>query len=237
MRRSLIAGLLNRPELEFFIKYPLAAAADLSIILPAFFSIGYKTKSVTLRYFTVYLWWTLFKNALSLWMAGETINNLLLFNVDLLIRFTLLLATFYHTFQYPREKRTVLMLLVSFWLLFGIDFFLSNPNLSDLHNHRLNRYSFVIESVLMLGLVLRFFLYLVRELPVANLTQYPMFWICCGLLIAHAGTVFLTPFMYYFNVWNNPYDFKTMVKIEHWVEIIRNIAFAIAMAYARHSTQ
>lgn len=163
-------------------------------------------------------------------------NNLLLFNVDLLIRFTLLMAMFHHTFQYPREKRTVLILVVGFWLLFGIDFFLSNPILGDLHNHRLNRYAFVVESVLMLGLVLRFFLYLVRELPVANLTQYPMFWICCGLLIAHAGTVFLTPFMHYFNVWNNPYNFRTMVKIEHWVEIIKNIAFAIAMGYARRST-
>ncbi|MCY7356330.1 MAG: hypothetical protein LH609_02475 [Rudanella sp.] len=171
-----------------------------------------------------------------MWTASEMMNNLVLFNVDLLVRFTLLLAMFYHTFQYLQEKRTVIVLLAGFWVLFGVDFFLSNPTLTDWHNHRINRYSFVVESVLMLGFVLRFFLYLVRELPVANLTQYPLFWVCCGLLIAHAGTVFLTPFMYYFNVWNNPYDFKTMVKIEHWVEIIRNMAFAIAMGYARRST-
>lgn len=189
-----------------------------------------------MRYFTVFVGWTLFKGVVSIWTASERINNLLLFNVDLLVRFTLLLAMFYHTFRYPHEKRTVLILLVGFWLLFGVDFFLSNPNLSDWHNHRINKYSFSVESVLILALVLRFFLYLVRELPVANLTEYPIFWICCGLLIAHAGTVFLTPFMHYFNVWNNPYNFKTMVKIEHWVEIIRNGAFVIAMAYARRST-
>jgi hypothetical protein len=189
-----------------------------------------------MRYFTVFVWWTLFKGIVSIWTASERMNNLLLFNVDLLVRFTLLLAMFYHTFQYPHEKRVVLIVLVGFWLLFGVDFFLSNPNLGDWHNHRINKYSFSVESVLILAFVLRFFLYLVRELPVASLTEYPMFWICCGLLIAHAGTVFLTPFLHYFNVWHNPYNFKTMVKIEHWVEIIRNGAFAIAMAYVRRST-
>lgn len=163
-------------------------------------------------------------------------NNLVVFNLDLIVRFTLLLLMFYHTFQYPHEKRLVIILLVGFGLLFGVDFLLSNPDLSDWHNHRLNRYSFVVEGVLMLGLVLRFFLYLVRELPVPNLIYYPIFWICCGLLIVHAGTVFLTPFLHYFNVWNNPYDFKILVKIEHGVEIIRNIAFAIAMFYVRRST-
>lgn len=222
--------------LEFFVKYPLSVLADLSIILPFGFSLGYWHRSTAIRYFTILVWWTLFRSVVSILTASQRMNNLLLFNVDLLVRFTLLLIVFYYTFQYPREKRTALLLLVGFWILYGVDFFLSNPNLSDLHNHRLNRYSFVIESVIMLGLVLRFFLFLVRELPVANLTEYPLFWICCGLLIAHAGTVFLTPFMYYYNVWNNPYDFRTMVKIEHWVEIIKNCAFAIAMAYARRST-
>jgi hypothetical protein len=236
MRKSLIAILLGWPGLNFFMKYPLAAAADLSIILPCGFSLGYWQRSTAMRYFTVYVWWTLVKGVISIWTASEQMNNLVLFNIDLLVRFTLLLAMFYHTFQYPHERQTVVIVLVFFWIVFGIDFFLSNPTLRDWHNHRLNRYSFVVESVLMLGLVLRFFLYLVRELPVANLTAYPMFWICCGLLIAHAGTVFLTPFMHYFNVWNNPYDFKTMVKIEHWVEIIRNGAFAMAMACARRST-
>jgi hypothetical protein len=163
-------------------------------------------------------------------------NNLPLFNADLLIRALLLLTVFYHTFQYSYEKRVITVIAVVFSVVFGIDFFLSNPNLSDWHNHRLNRYSFVVESVLMLGLVLRFFLYLVRELPVSNLLSYPMFWICCGLLIAHSGTVFLTPFLHYFSIWNNPYNFRTMVVIEHWVEILRNIAFAVAMAHARRLT-
>ncbi|TAE31111.1 MAG: hypothetical protein EAZ91_09035 [Cytophagales bacterium] len=205
-------------------------------MLPFGFSWGIKKKSVALRFFGVYLWWTFFRNVVDIWTSSEKSNNLLLFNFDLLVRFTLLGLMFYHTFQYPYEKRAVLVMIIGFAMLFGVDFVLSNPNLSDLHNHRLNRYSFVVEGVLMLLLVLRFFLYLVRELPVANLSHYPFFWICCGLLIAHAGTIFLTPFLHYFNVWNNPYNFKTMVKIEHWVEIIRNAAFTIAMFFARRST-
>jgi hypothetical protein len=125
---------------------------------------------------------------------------------------------------------------ISFVGIFSVDFLLSNPNLTNWHDHRLNRYSFVIEGVLMLGIVLRFFLYLVRELPVPNLMHYPIFWICCGLLIAHAGTIFLSPFVHYFNVWNNPYDFGILVKIEHGVEIIRNVMFMIAMLYAQRLT-
>ena len=228
--------MLPSSVFDYFGKYPLATIADLSILLPIGCCLGYWHRPTAMRYFTAYLGWTLFRNVVNVWTASEKMNNLLLFNIDLLVRFTLLMAMFYHTFQYPNEKRTVIILLIGFWVLFSIDFFLSNPNLGDLHNHRINRYSFVVESVLMLGLVLRFFLYLVRELPVVNLTRFPMFWICCGLLIVHAGTVFLTPFMHYFNVWNNPYNFSTMVKIEHWVEIIKNVAFAIAMAYARRST-
>jgi hypothetical protein len=228
--------LLHLSVIDHFIKYPLSVTADLSITLPFGFSLGYWHRSTAIRYFTILVWWSLVRNVVSILTASERMNNLLLFNADLMVRFTLSLLMFYHTFQYPREKQTTLILLAGFWLLFGVDFFLSNPTLSDLHNHRLNRYSFVVESVLMLGLVLHFFLFLVRELPVAKLTEYPLFWICCGLLIAHSGTVFLTPFMYYYNVWNNPYDFRTMVKIEHWVEIIKNCAFAIAMANARRST-
>jgi hypothetical protein len=222
--------------LDYAGKYPLAVVADLSILLPFGFSLGLKRSSVAIRYFTAYVWWTVLRNAINLYTASQVMNNLVVFNLDLIVRFTLLLLMFYHTFQYPHEKRLVIILLVGFGLLFGVDFLLSNPDLSDWHNHRLNRYSFVVEGVLMLGLVLRFFLYLVRELPVPNLISYPIFWICCGLLIVYAGTVFLTPFLHYFNVWNNPYDFKILVKIEHGVEIIRNIAFAIAMFYVRRST-
>lgn len=221
---------------KYAIKYPLATIADVSILLPIAFTLSQRLNSTALRFFCGFLYWTLFRNIVNIWTASEKMNNLPLFNLDLIVRFTLLAAMFYHTFPYPHEKRIVLILIISFAILFGVDFFLSNPNLNDWHNHRINRYSFVVEGVLMLGLVLRFFLYLIRELPVVSITQYPMFWISCGLLIAHAGTIFLTPFLYYFNVWNNPYNFRTMVRIEHWVEIIRNVAFAIAMFHARRST-
>lgn len=222
--------------LRHTLKFPLTVATELSILLPLLFVRGYKGQPTYLRWVVIFIGWTTFRNLTSIVTSSYRINNLMLFNADLLVRALLLLAMFYHTFPYSYEKRAIVVVGVLFTLFFGFDFVWSNPDLSDWQNHRLNRYSYVVENVLMLTLVLRFFLYLVRELPVDNLLEYPMFWICCGLLIAHAGSVFLSPFIHYTFVWNGTFKLPVMVIIEQCVEITRNIGLAIALSHARRLT-
>jgi hypothetical protein len=91
------------------------------------------------------------------------------------------------------------------------------------------RYSQVVESVLMILWVLLYFYEIIKSMVVKNITSYPFFWVCAGLLFFYSGNIFFFPFWYFMNKWENDLKLGLIEKIPYAVEIVSLLLFTIGI--------
>ncbi len=222
--------------IQFAANYPLGFFSDTSILFA--FVVGFPLSTISSRavlFFKGYVWWLTIRNLIGLWTSSERMNNLFLYNLDLPIQVVIMLFVFGSLVNRPLVWQVSIAVMVLFCLFFLVDLFISNPNIADWHNHRMNRYAHVVANGLMIILVLFFFWQLTITPTVPNLLRYPFFWVACGLLIYSAGSIFLAPFYYYDNVWQGPFNLNVLQYIENGVVIICNLLFGIAMWQTRQT--
>lgn len=224
--------------IRYAVNYPLGALSDLSIVFAFVLSFPLTvTANRSVLLVKAYVLWLTFRNLLSLWMASEHINNLFLYNIDLPIQVVIMLELCSNLIGRPGVRQIMTGVSVLFCAFFVVDLFLSNPDIMDWHNHRMNRYAHVVANGLMIMLVLFFFWQLTVALAVPNLIRYPFFWVACGLLVYSAGSVFLAPFFFYDNVWNSTLKLDVLQDIESGVIISRSLLFGIAMWQIRQAAR
>jgi hypothetical protein len=223
--------------IQFAMNHPVGVLADFSILFAFIFSFPLAipaNRAVFL--FKVYVCWLFFRGIASFWMASEHTNNLFLYNIDLPIQVVCMFFIFGSLIDKLITWQILTSIGVLFCAFFVIDLFTSNPNFSDWHHHRMNRYSHVVADGLMIILVLSFFWQLAVSLAVPNLVRYPFFWTACGMLVYGAGSVFLAPFYYYDNVWHSKLNLDVLQTIENGVVITRSLLFGIAMWQIKRTT-
>jgi hypothetical protein len=152
--------------------------------------------------------------------ATKRVNNLILYNISIPIRYALLSSMFYFKIETKFYKKGILYSIAGFLIFSAWDIFYSNPDIKDLHNHHIAAYAATIECLLMLFWVLIYFYEIIRMLKIPNLLTFPFFWVCSGLLLYYSSFVFIAPVLHYSEQWENslyiglldtiPYIFETL---------------------------
>lgn len=218
----------------YFERYPLASFAVLFITLPLLLAIYQLTwLDRAFRLLLLFLCLDLGIGIGMMHLAVHRTNNLLLLNLFVPCRYLLFSGMFYYKFQSPGIRKIILYTLIGFVPFTLLDVYISNPQLSDLHNHRVGKYSQVVESVLIIVWVLLYFYEITKTLKVNNIITYPFFWVCAGLLIFYSGNIFYFPFWYYMYVWEDDLKLGFVEEVPNVVEIISLLLFSIGIWQTR----
>jgi hypothetical protein len=220
--------------LMFFERYTLASLAVLVLIVPVLLGgVRYSYFDKAFRLLYAFLCLDLLIGLWMMHLAVNRTNNILLANVLVPIRYTLLSGMFIYYFGSARSRRAVLYVLMGFVPFVFLDIYTSNPTLTDLHHHRAGRFSQVVESILMIMWVLLYFYEVIKSLAVTNIVSFPFFWVCAGLLIFYSGNIFFFPFWYFMNQWENDLQLGIIEQIPYGIEIISLILFSIGIGLTR----
>lgn len=182
--------------------------------------------------FRLLLFFLIFKLLIDLAMfhlAAERSNNLVLFNISVMIRYALLSGMFYFKFEHEVIRRCLIPLSVIFSIFTLWDIWQCNENLSNLHLHRLVQYSATAESILMILIVLMYFYELIRSLKIPNLLTFPFFWVCAGLLLYYSSMVFIAPALHYATQWNSMMNLGLLERIPYIFEIVSILLFTVGI--------
>lgn len=218
----------------YFERYPLASFAVLFILLPlslAVYRYAWLDRSFRLLFYFLCL-----DLAIGLGMvhlAAHRTNNLLLLNAFVPLRYLLFSGMFYYKFRSTRCRKWILYSMLAFVPFALLDVIASNPALGDLHNHRVGRYSQVVESLLIILWALLYFYEITQTLKVKNIISYPFFWVCAGLLIFYSGNIFYFPFWYYMYVWEDDLKLGFVEEVPNLVEIVSLLLFSIGIWQTR----
>lgn len=92
----------------------------------------------------------------------------------------------------------------------------------------INSYSLTYTSLLFLFFSVRYFYFLLRDLPTDKIQRLPMFWINTGVLIYFAGGLFLFAMRNY--LIEAFHDNQTMYwSFHNFLNIVKNLLFAVAL--------
>jgi hypothetical protein len=220
--------------LRYFEKYPLSSMTVFLIAVPLTLCLyRYRYLNEAFRLLLAFLALDFLVGLLMLHMAAHRTNNIWVLNVYVIFRYLLTTGMFYYYFQSVRLKRMALWSIGAFTAFALLDIYLSNEDLSDLHNHLTGKYSQVVESMLVIFWVLAYFYELIKYLNITNLISYPFFWVCAGVLIFYSGNVFYFPFWYYINRWENDLNLGFMEEIPYLFEIASLFLFSVGILFTR----
>lgn len=220
--------------ITYFERYPLASFAVLFISLPLSLAIyRFSWLDKAFRLLLLFLCLDLVISMSMLHLAVHRSNNILLLNLFVPCRYLLFGGMFYYKFQSLRLRKVILYTLIGFVPFTFLDVYTSNSLLSDLHNHRVGRYSQVVESVLIIMWVLLYFYEITKNLKVNNIITYPFFWVCAALLLFYSGNIFYFPFWYYMYVWKDDLKLGFVEEVPIIVEITSLLLFSIGIWQTR----
>lgn len=209
---------------------PLACTAVFITFLPiVLFLIRKAYLDKALRLLFIYLIIKLVIDISMFHLACNTINNLMLYNINIPLRYLLLSGMFYYYFESERPKKWILVSAVLFIAIVIWDILQANPVLTDVRNHSLVYYSDTLESLLMILWVLLYFYEMLNSLKAANLLTFPFFWISSGLLLFYSSLVFIAPVLHYANQWENRLQLGFLEKMPYLFETISMIFVGIGV--------
>lgn len=222
--------------LLFLYNQPLACIATFITIVPiVLFLIRKAYTDTALRLLFIYL---IIKLVIDTWMfhlACNTINNLMLYNINIPLRYLLLSGMFYYYFESEKPKKWILISIVLFLLIVSWDIFQANPALTDVRNHSLVYYSDTLESLLMILWILLYFFEMLNSLKAANLLTFTFFWISSGLLLFYSSLVFIAPVLHYANQWENRLQLGFLEKMPYLFETISTICIGIGIWFYKRT--
>ncbi len=227
--------------ISLLLRHPIQCLPVFITLLPLIIIIKRKAYLVTpYLLITVFLVIKLIIDLLMFHMASNKSNNLLVYNIGVLVSYCLLAAVFAFKIESPKTRKIIIVSILLFPIVWVWDVVKANENLGDLHNHSMVNYTSTIQCVLMILWVLLYFYELLHSMKIPNLLHSTFFWICCGLLIYYSSFVFIAPVLHYTEKWYNPLSIGFAVYLSYIFEIIYLIIFSIGFLnfrpsnYARH---
>lgn len=215
----------------YFFNYDILAGISVVITLLPLILIIYRKAYIdpSFRLLLFFLIFKLFIDLAMFHLAAERSNNLVLFNVGVLIRYILLSGMFYFKFEHQSIRRLILPGAFVFGLFTLWDIWQCNDDLTNLHLHRLVQYSATVESILMILLVLLYFYELIRSLKIPNLLTFPFFWVCAGLLLYYSSMVFIAPALHYAAQWDSIMKIGLLDRIPYIFDIVSILLFSMGI--------
>ncbi len=100
--------------------------------------------------------------------------------------------------------------------------------LSVYSHKQLNSYSITLTSLIFIFFSVRYFYFLMRDLPTDQIQRLPMFWVNTGVLTYFAGGLFLFAMRnYVITVFND--NQTTYWSFHNFLNIVKNLLFAVAL--------
>lgn len=185
-------------EIFLFLKtYPFYSGVLLTFIpIAILFSRG-KQAGIAFQLLLGCLVLKLAVDLLMIYYAARGLNNLWLYNLMVPARYLLLSGMIYHLLETEKFRKWIRLSWLVFLLLFAGDFFFSNRQNIFTAEHRVDRYSGVVECVFMLLWVLLYFYEIMQSMKIANLLKSPGFLIAVAWMLHYASLVFFAPLFYY----------------------------------------
>lgn len=176
--------------LQYFINYPLPVVATLMLVPLVFFLLKVKENEMF-----IYLLYILLKFAVDIDMimlASEKRNNLFLDSFSVLFTIVIFTSCFLSIKQLSKFHILYKIILIIFIPLFMYDVYLSNSPLKNLQDIATVTYSYPLHSFFIIGMICLFFYYLITHPYISDITCYPFFYVCSGMLLIHSSTIFFS---------------------------------------------
>lgn len=217
--------------LEIVSKFPIVFLSDISVIIPIIFFSLTKKNGKEQKYLLGYLIVVFLRNILGYFMilVLNAQNNLIVINVALLLKFVFISRYYISFFSQSEIRKNINYITIAFTVFFFLDFLTSNPKPFDFLNHRLNKYSYILESIIIITGILFYFYRILIEVKVPNLLRFTNFWICSGILLYHAGTSFVNLFLYEIFTWGNNLDVGMLEYLPNFLEIVQFAFISIGL--------
>lgn len=216
--------------ITFFHKYLIQCLSVFVTIIPLLL-IWHRRAYIdpTFNLLMIYLIVKLLIDLLMFHYAATSRNNLLLYNINVPLRYDLLSGMFYYKLESNRYKKAILYTIFGLTIFCIWDIFVANPDISDLRNHQMVAYSTTLESALMLFWILIYFYETIQMLKISNILTYPFFWICSGLLLYYSSFIFIAPVLHYTEKWDTRVNIWFLDKVPYVFEIVCTILFSIGI--------
>lgn len=141
-------------------------------------------------------------------------------NTFLIIEFCTLLLIYVRTLKL-KSKVWIILATILYFTIFIAEIYYSSKT-------EINSYSLTYTSLLFLFFSVRYFYFLLRDLPTDKIQRLPMFWINTGVLIYFAGGLFLFAMRNY--LIEAFHDNQTMYwSFHNFLNIVKNLLFAVAL--------
>ncbi len=222
-------------------RHPLQCLPVFITIIPILILV--KRQAYLLKPYKLILVFLVIKLVLDLLMfhlATTRTNNLILYNIGVLISYCMLAGVFAYKMESPLTRKLIIASILIFPFIWLWDLLNANDNFFDLHNHAMVTFTSTLQCVLMILWVLMYFYELLHSMKVPSLLNSTFFWICCGLLLYYSSFVFIAPVLHYTEKWNNPMSIGFAAYLSYIFEIVYLIFFSIGFLnfridkYARH---
>jgi hypothetical protein len=165
-------------KIEFFIAYASTASVIVPLV-PAIYQARYlKTYS---KLILILLICSLLTDVLSYFLSREGITTNWIVNAYLLVQFSLLWMIYFKELSKPRPFVLIATVFITYF--FGSFFF------NDFFNF--NTHANSIAGLILVGIAIYHLYHLLNELPAANITNVPMFWVTFAVLCYYGGTLVL----------------------------------------------
>jgi hypothetical protein len=153
------------------------------------------------KHFSIFLFSTLFIEGFAIcWklflhssVGNYSMSNLWIYNCYLIAQYLFYLYFYYLATRNSNVKRWIVALAGIYFLFSLINVIFIQPI------HTVNSYTIIAASLIMLFLTLTYFIELLRDKEIKNLTSEPLVWISIGAFIFHIGNL---PFFIFLNTLN-----------------------------------
>jgi hypothetical protein len=218
--------------ISYFAHQPLACITVFSTLLPLAF-IHYRKAGVdpSFRLLSIFLIFKIATDIIMLHYATFRLNNIIYYNIGIPVRYVLLSGMFYYKFESKILKKWILNAMIVFLIFSVWDIVSINPDILDLHGHRMVAYATTFESLLMIFWILIYFYETITSLKIPNLLSFPFFWVCSGLLLFYASFAFVAPFLTYVFQWENWLNIGFVSYVPYVFEIVTNIFLCIGVSF------
>lgn len=190
----------------------------------------YKYKHTFLKYFLILLWYIALNEIIGRFLHERSIlrNNVILYNVYLLINFSFLLVLFKTYVKKTNHKKWILAFLITYITSISIDVFLKDYFLE------IQIIPFIIGGIFIIISIFFYFLEILNTNKVLYVSKNLLFWISVGLLLYFAGKI---PIRIIRNYWKEILYFNETRVVEFILGIIMNICFIIGFICSKKDKQ
>lgn len=214
----------------FILHQPLACTSVFITIIPIgvfLLKKAYRDQALRLLFFYLIIKFVI--DLIMFHLACSRMNNLMLYNANVVLRYLLLSGMFFHYFESAHIKKIIPVATLLFTLIAIWDILQANPRLLDIKNHSLVFYSDTLESVLMILWILLYFYEILNSLKASNLLTFPFFWISSGWLVFYSTLVFIAPVLHYANQWKDRLQIGFLQQMPYLFETISMLFISIGV--------